>query len=109
MRVPVGCEYGYPALCGKPATYMCLAPGYPYEMPACDEHAPLMHGFREPPPRCSSYYREIESPSAAPLEDALKLIRGFVTQYNLAGLRAHKDSMNPGEDLLWKAQEFWPA
>ena len=44
-----------------------------------------------------------------PLGDALKLIRGFVTQYNLAGLRAHKDSMNPGEDLLWKAQEFLAA
>jgi hypothetical protein len=56
-REPIPCEYGHPNICGKPATYMCMAKGYPHEMPGCDAHAPLMHGYTTSPPRCSSYYR----------------------------------------------------
>jgi hypothetical protein len=38
--------------------------------------------------------------------DAEELLRKFAAQYQLAGITAHKGSMNPAESLLWDAQEF---
>lgn len=38
--------------------------------------------------------------------EAFRLLRKFVTQYHLSGLRPQKDSMNPAESLLWETQEF---
>lgn len=36
------CEYGFPDLCGKPATWICHPDKFPGSLYGCDDHAPLM-------------------------------------------------------------------
>ncbi len=36
------CEYGYPKMCGEPATWVCYPDKYPLPIHACDRHGPLM-------------------------------------------------------------------
>ena len=56
MRTIVTCEYGYPELCGKPATRQCGAKDYPYPMFSCEAHARLMHAYPSEPLKGSWYY-----------------------------------------------------
>jgi hypothetical protein len=63
QRIPLTCEYGYPTMCGAKAVYICRAPNYPYDMPACEEHARLMHGFRWAPSRCETFYKILTGPA----------------------------------------------
>jgi hypothetical protein len=36
------CEYGFPTLCGQPATWVCYPDKFPLPIHACDQHAPHM-------------------------------------------------------------------
>lgn len=36
------CEYGFPTLCGQPATWICYPDKFPTSIYACDRHAPRM-------------------------------------------------------------------
>src|SRR5690348_17090452 len=48
----------------------------------------------------------IAAAEQAAREQPVDFVRAFATQYFLAGIRPHKDSMNPAEDLMWDVGEF---